>query len=192
MKLPYRELPGLNAKLLKDHYKLYEGYQKRWEANHKQLTAERWTGRDLSVQSYGRLVAEQGFLENAIALHELYFMNLAPGGRGEPTSVLPAEEVDAILSDMSYLALSSTGWVILGVSIPRGPFEIITMSDHGTGFTARFWPLLVLDCYEHAYMPQYGVDKEAYLQAFWENVDWEEVRRRGDVALAFKEAVPVS
>jgi hypothetical protein len=30
--LPYRELPGLSAKLLRDHYLLYEGYVKRLNA----------------------------------------------------------------------------------------------------------------------------------------------------------------
>ena len=185
MGLPYNELPGLNAKLIADHYKLYLGYQKRWKTNHKTLRSK---GRDMDRFQYGRLVAEQGFLDNAIILHELYFGNLTPGGSGSPETIIPPPEVDDILGEMHYLGLSSTGWVILGVSIPRGPLELITMSDHGTGFTVHFWPLLVLDCYEHAYGPEYGINKEGYLEAFFANVDWEEVQKRSEPALAMKEA----
>ncbi len=185
MGLPYDELPGLNARLLEEHYKIYLGYQKRWKTNDKTLRSE---GRDMDRYRYGRLVGEQGFLDNAIILHDLYFSNLTPDGSGDPEILIPPQELENILGDMHYLALSSTGWVILGVSIPRGPLELITMSDHGTGFTAHFWPLLVLDCYEHAYGPQYGINKEGYLEAFFKNVNWDEVQKRSEIVLAMKDA----
>jgi superoxide dismutase, Fe-Mn family len=39
-------------------------------------------------------------------------------------------------------------------------------------------PLLVMDMYEHAYHMDYGAAAAKYLDAFMQNVNWEEVNRR--------------
>ncbi len=39
-------------------------------------------------------------------------------------------------------------------------------------------PLLVLDMYEHAYQMDYGAAAAKYVDAFMQNVNWEEVNRR--------------
>ena len=47
-------------------------------------------------------------------------------------------------------------------------------------------PLLVLDMYEHAYHMDYGAAAAKYIDAFMQNVKWEEVNRRAEEALARK------
>ena len=39
-------------------------------------------------------------------------------------------------------------------------------------------PLLVLDMYEHAYHMDYGAAAAKYVDAFMQNVHWEEINRR--------------
>jgi Fe-Mn family superoxide dismutase len=39
-------------------------------------------------------------------------------------------------------------------------------------------PLLVMDMYEHAYQMDYGAAAAKYVDAFMQNVNWEEVNRR--------------
>ncbi|HZK67641.1 MAG TPA: Fe-Mn family superoxide dismutase, partial [Chloroflexota bacterium] len=39
-------------------------------------------------------------------------------------------------------------------------------------------PILALDVYEHAYYLDYGTKRAAYIDAFFKNVDWEDVTRR--------------
>jgi Fe-Mn family superoxide dismutase len=39
-------------------------------------------------------------------------------------------------------------------------------------------PLLVLDMYEHAYHMDYGSAAAKYVDAFFRNVNWDEVSRR--------------
>jgi len=41
-------------------------------------------------------------------------------------------------------------------------------------------PLLVLDMYEHAYHMDYGAAAAKYIDAFIQNVKWEEVNRRAE------------
>jgi Fe-Mn family superoxide dismutase len=40
------------------------------------------------------------------------------------------------------------------------------------------YPLLVLDMYEHAYQMDYGAAAAKYVDAFMQNVNWDEVNRR--------------
>jgi Fe-Mn family superoxide dismutase len=40
------------------------------------------------------------------------------------------------------------------------------------------YPLLVLDMYEHAYHMDYGAAAAKYVDAFMQNVNWDEVNRR--------------
>ena len=40
------------------------------------------------------------------------------------------------------------------------------------------YPLLVLDMYEHSYHMDYGAAAAKYVDAFMQNVNWDEVNRR--------------
>jgi Fe-Mn family superoxide dismutase len=43
-------------------------------------------------------------------------------------------------------------------------------------------PLLVMDMYEHSYQMDFGAAVPRYIDAFFANVNWEEVNRRLDKA----------
>ncbi|ORX90372.1 manganese and iron superoxide dismutase [Basidiobolus meristosporus CBS 931.73] len=46
-------------------------------------------------------------------------------------------------------------------------------------YNGSFAPLLTLNMWEHAYVPDFGPDgKEEYIKAFWKSVDWEKVYSR--------------
>ena len=166
IRLPYTSLPGISAGLLSEHYELYLGYIDRLG----NVTAAMQEEGD--PQLVNLLAGQAGFLRNAIRLHELYFENLTPAGGGRPT--LPQTLLDTAWG----LGIASTGWVIIGRDLRTGEPIILTMPNHKTGYVVDVNPLLVLDCYEHAYARDYGIDKAAYLQAFFSNVNWDAVARR--------------
>lgn len=167
--LPYRELPGLSAKLLSDHYKLYEGYIRRLEALEAPFRDAVARGNKWMA---GMIAQEMGFLRNAIILHELYFENMTPGGKGHPPKLPAGWE-----KEFRLLGSSTTGWIVLAWC-PRTKKPIIfTMKEHGQGYVAGTKPLLVMDVYEHSFVPD-GLDKDAYIDTFFRNIDWTVVRRR--------------
>jgi Fe-Mn family superoxide dismutase len=43
-------------------------------------------------------------------------------------------------------------------------------------------PLLVLDMYEHSYALDYGAAAAKYVDAFFQNIQWDEVNRRFESA----------
>lgn len=79
------------------------------------------------------------------------------------------------MDDLRRYAEASTGWVIMVQDLADGESFPVIMKDHGAGYVAETRPLLVIDCYEHSYCAQYGIDKEGYLDAFFRNVDWDAV-----------------
>jgi len=184
--LEYKELPGLSKKLLSDHFKLYLGYLDRFNAIEKKIAD---LPKKVDRFEYQRLMSEEGFLRNAIYLHELYFEQLTKGGMGNPEHLFE-KDTDELLDRMSVLALGSTGWVVLAMDLWRGQEFLFTMKEHGQGYVAGSWPLLVLDCYEHAYMREYGLDKSGYIGAFFGNVNWNVVGQRGREAMEMVEISP--
>ena len=179
MRFPYEVLPGFSRELLSDHFKLYERYLERYNKNQKLLESalvskEIWTAQ--------RLSQEQGVLRNAGRLHELYFGNLAPGGRGHPRDVI-GPGYGKWLPKMMTLGLGSHGWVILAFDLKSATPTLFTMKEHGQGYVDGTFPILVLDCYEHAYWTDYRLQKGAYIAIFFKNVDWLVVRKRLKTAL---------
>jgi Fe-Mn family superoxide dismutase len=51
-------------------------------------------------------------------------------------------------------------------------------SGNHTQASAFAVPLLVMDMYEHAYQMDYGAAAAKYIDAFFQNIHWEEVERR--------------
>ena len=53
----------------------------------------------------------------------------------------------------------------------------IWSADHQVGLAAGV-PILVMVMYEHAYQMDYGADAKSYIDAFFSNINWEQVDSR--------------
>jgi Fe-Mn family superoxide dismutase len=72
-----------------------------------------------------------------------------------------------------------SGWVIFAHNAHTGEFHNYWSWDHMHNVPMGH-PLLVLDMYEHAYHMDYGAAAAKYVEAFLQNVNWEEVNRRAE------------
>jgi Fe-Mn family superoxide dismutase len=52
------------------------------------------------------------------------------------------------------------------------------VNEHDVGLLAGCKPLLVLDVFEHAFMPDYGLNRAGYIDSFMKAVDWKAVEQR--------------
>jgi len=193
--LPYTSLPGLSARLLTEHYKLYLGYVNKTNEIWSLLrTVNRQTA-NATYSPYRELKLEETYALNGVKLHELYFGNL--GGTDGP----PSGEVSFFLQrdfgsteawarDFRALGLSARGWGILALDLDDRTLHNFLLDAHNVGGIQRTAPLLVLDVYEHAYFIDYGANRSGYLDAFFANIDWEEVNRRLRPYLARSAPVP--
>lgn len=184
MALPYDRLLGLSPDLISAHYGLYLDYLGRLAEVRRQIDSldDCWP----SDQALRMLFAEEGWLRNAVRLHELYFENLAPGGRGS-VGLVDLRGSARWERQFRRLVSVATGWVILALDPFDGSCFNFVMDDHGRGYVAGAWPLLVCDCYEHAFLLD-GLTRVSYADVFMANIDWAVVADRLAEARAWVEA----
>ena len=126
---------------------------------------------------------------NSLILHEKYFGNL--GGSGAASGgieKLLAKTYGSLarweeLFRATGMSLGGgSGWTVLDFNFHSGDLRTYGSGGHSQAL-AFGYPLLVLDMYEHAYAIDYGAAHAKYLDAFFQNIDWEEVNARLEHAL---------
>jgi len=178
------QMPGFNASLIQMHLKLYEGYVKNANDLLTKLRAMGDSGQGMSYE-YGALKRRLGWEFDGMRLHEFYFDNL--GGNGVPDVKSPLYM--AIVSQFGtfeqwkkdFIATGSMrgiGWAVLYLDPQQGRLVNVWINEHDVGHLAGGGPILIMDVFEHAYMPQFGLDRAKYIEAFFNNIEWKVVSSR--------------
>ena len=178
------KLRGLSEKLIRSHWENnYGGAVKALNTVEQHLAALLKT-KDLPPYIYGDLKREELVRSGSVVLHELYFANL--GGEPKPAGrVLDVikqwfgsyEQWEEEFKKTANALGGGSGWVIFAHNAHTGEFHNYWSWDHMHN-APMSRPLLVLDMYEHAYHMDYGAAAAKYVDAFLQNVNWEEVNRR--------------
>lgn len=183
MPLPYVSLPGLSAHQLAEHYKLYVGYINKTNEIWSLLTEVSRVDANATYSPYRELKLEETFAFNGVKQHEFYFTNL--GGPGGPPSGPIATVIDNNFGswqrwaeDFRALALSARGWAALAYDRRTNRLHNFLFDAHNIGGSVQTHILLIIDVYEHAYFIDYGTNRRGYIDAFFSNINWDEVNRR--------------
>ncbi|WP_170019655.1 superoxide dismutase [Fe] [Campylobacter sp. RM16190] len=83
----------------------------------------------------------------------------------------------------SATTLFGSGWAWLVYSPKSDKLEIIQTSNAQTPVTVGLIPLLVVDVWEHAYYVDHRNARAAYLEKFYENINWDFVSAAYEWAL---------
>jgi superoxide dismutase, Fe-Mn family len=171
------ELEGISREAVEAHYKLYEGYI----AKRNEILA-RLADVDLEPanQVYSEIRAlkvDLTFAIGGVKNHELYFEHLGGDG-GDPSG--PIRDlidrdfggVEEWRTDLKATGMGGRGWAWTAYDWDEGRlFNYIGDAQN----SYPIWnatPLVALDVYEHAYFLDYRTDRAAYIDAFFENLDW--------------------
>jgi superoxide dismutase, Fe-Mn family len=177
-------MPGFSDKLLDMHFTLYQGYVKNTNLILEQLQ-QLAAQNQAASPAYAELKRRLGWEFDGMRLHELYFGNL--GGK-EPLASDSKLRKRLEASFGSYRdwaadfkatgAMRGIGWVVL-YEDPRSQRLInVWINEHDVGHLAGAQPLLVMDVFEHAYLPDYGLKRADYIEAFFKNLNWPAVEAR--------------
>ncbi len=182
--LPFNpgKLKGLSEKLLRSHHENnYGGAVKNLNRVEEELAR---VTKDTPAFLVGGLKERELTFTNSMILHEAYFGNL--GGDGKPggaiQKLLAATHGDFSRWEEHFRATGASlgggsGWVILAFNFHTGrPYT--SWSGNHTQALAGGQPLLVMDMYEHAYQLDYGAAAARYIDAFFQNVNWDVVNAR--------------
>jgi Fe-Mn family superoxide dismutase len=134
-----------------------------------------------SLEDIVRKAPNGGLFNNAAQVwnHTFYFNGMAPKAGGEPTGALAAAINTAFGSFAAFQEKFSTsavgnfgsGWTWL-VKNAAGGVEIVNTSNADTPLRTVNKPLLTVDVWEHAYYVDRRNARAAYVQAWWNLVDW--------------------
>jgi Fe-Mn family superoxide dismutase len=174
------ELDGISREAVEAHYKLYEGYvNKRNEIIGKLGEA------DLAAanQVYSELRAlkvDLAFAIGGIKNHEIYFEHLGGNG-GEPDGAirnLIARDFGSVgnwRADLKATGMAGRGWAWTAYDWDEGRLFNYIGDTQNTFPIWNATPLVALDVYEHAYFIDYQTDRASYIEAFFNNLDWDVV-----------------
>ncbi len=178
--LRFGELKGISAKTNEIHHgKLYTGYvNKRNEVEQKvgELESADLDGANQVYSKLRGLREGETFAANGMILHQVYFDIL--GGDGKPAGNLYDDIVktwaswDAFMAQFAATGMAARGWSILAYDPSDSKLHIYAADAQNQGGVWGCTPLITMDVYEHAYMIDHGSDRKAYIQAFFENLDW--------------------
>jgi Fe-Mn family superoxide dismutase len=175
-------MPGFSTDLLKMHFKLYEGYVKN--TNELLAKLQALSGQATSYE-YGALKRRLAWEFDGMRLHELYFGNL--GGDGKMVSAPSLSKalattwgsVEEWKKDFIATGLMrGIGWAVLYMDPQEKRLVNVWINEHDTGHLATGSPILIVDVFEHAYMPQFGLDRAKYIDICFQNLDWSVVEKR--------------
>lgn len=176
---------GFSDTLLKNHFTLYQGYVSNTNKLLEELNELTKAGK-AATPVYAELKRRFGWEFNGMRLHELYFGNMKSSGAAFDSE---SEIYKKIVGDFgSYEnwekdfkatgTMRGIGWTILYYDSEAQYMFNVWVNEHDFGHLAGCKPLLVLDVFEHAYTLDYGLKKADYIEAFFQAIDWGEVRSR--------------
>ena len=176
--------PYYSAETLSIHYNiLYAGYVDNTNKTEEKLQIARSTGNFENIKC---LEKDLSFYGSGAILHQLFFENMGPAIPTSPS----IELMNRINMDFgSYdtfkkqfteasKAVEASGWGLLVWINNFNKLEILQCEKHQNLTLWGCTPLLVLDMWEHSYFLQYKANRQNYINAFWNIINWNIVNKR--------------
>ena len=176
-------LKGISQKTLEIHHgKLYAGYVNKVNEIGGKLFELRKSGKVEGNQIYSELRSlklGETFATNGSYLHENYFAIL--GGDGIPKGdVLKAieEKFDSFEEFKTYFSacgMAARGWAVLCWDMNEKKLMQYNCDAQNHGGIWGAVPIIAMDVYEHSYFIDTGSDRAAYIKAFFDNLNWNQI-----------------
>ncbi len=186
--------PHIDAETMRLHHDLHhKGYVDGLNAAGKKLAAMRESGDFAAIQAVERALAFHG---SGHFNHCIFWENMSPDGGGTPTGDLATRITgdfggfDAFRAHFNQAAttVEGNGWGVLAWHPMAGHLVVMASMNHQNQGIHGAIPLLMLDVWEHAYYLKYQNKRAAYVEAWWNVVNWENVAQRYDKARALESA----
>ena len=181
--------PHIDAKTMEIHHdkhhaayttKLNEALEKQPDLQSKSID-ELLRGIESVPESIRGAVRNNG---GGYANHSMFWEIMGPGGGGEPTGAL-ADAIRQKFGSFDELKKKvnaagagqfGSGWAWL-VSTGSG-IDVYSTANQDSPLMKGHRPILGVDVWEHAYYLKYQNRRPAYLEAWWNTLNWDEIGKR--------------
>ncbi len=180
-------LKGISDAVLESHFKLYEGYVNRTNKLTELLSGLQTQGQAAGNPAYAEMTRRMGFEYNGMILHEYYFGNMKPdastaGASGKLKQAMEQSfgSYENWLTDFRAIATApGVGWAITFQDPRTGWLSNHWVTLHENGNIAGYTPIIVMDAWEHAFVPDYKpFERAKYVDAYFQNIDWDACEAR--------------
>jgi len=175
----------LSQKTKDAHKHLYNGYIEKLNRTSAQLDT---VDRDASgpTSAYRSLKEAETLNRNAVYLHELYFANISD------------VQSEVAYDSISYMRLARdfgsfddwqwdliacaksarSGWAVVGFDMFLQRYTNFFIDGHDCCVPIGCYPIIVIDCWEHARFRDYLVDDEKYVVGMMRELNWDVIEKR--------------
>ncbi len=176
--------PGFSNEALNLHFTLYNGYVKNVNlilSELANLTAQKKT----TTPEYAELKRRFGWEFDGMRLHEYYFENMGGKSPLPENSRLYTQIVKDFGSYENWKAdfiatgaMRGIGWAVLYYDPESSRLFNVWINEHDLGHLAGGQLMLIMDVFEHAYLPDYRLDRAKYIDSFFRIINWPVVLAR--------------
>ncbi|MES2436488.1 MAG: Fe-Mn family superoxide dismutase [Patescibacteria group bacterium] len=174
------ELKGISAKNIEEHLKLYAGYVKHANLILTKI-GEYMSDSEKNAYVLSELQRRFSFEFNGLRNHEYYFKSLEGGAKPLPQGSLLKSQIekqapsfDAWLVGFKAIAMTrGIGWAMLYWDPHMQQLTHAWVDEQHLGQLNGLPLVLGLDMWEHSFYLDYQTAKAKYVDAFFENLNWE-------------------
>lgn len=183
-------LQSLSKQAIEYHLKLYDGYIKKLNEIQDEYKTINLDTANHNYSHHRSLLVEKSYNYNAVVFHEMFFENLISKAF-EPECWLKEKiekyftSFDAYIRDLKATVKSSrTGWAITGYNHNDNTIQNYAIDSHYINIPINTSPILIIDTWEHSFLPDYGIDKSGYFDHLISEINWLVVKNRLQKALS--------
>lgn len=182
---PYNALePYYDEQTVRLHHDIHhKGYVDGLNNAETKIAEAREKGDFALIKHWARELAFHG---SGHILHTMFWENMKPAGGGAALGPI-AEAINKEFDNFDRFkqqfsaaaaAVEGSGWAILAFNPYFAKLEILQTEKHQDLTQWGVVPLLVVDVWEHAYYLKYQNKRAAFIEAWWNLVNWDDVNQR--------------
>ena len=139
---------------------------------------------DIPNSQFSQLKRRITWAANGAYLHDLYFSNIGN------TNTKPGKYTLEIIKNdfgnlknfkdnfLSTALVPTSGWAVWGYALYDNRTYVAALENHHNNCPIGFYPILVLDMWEHAYWDDHLSNKKEYINSSWQDINWGVVEQR--------------
>jgi Fe-Mn family superoxide dismutase len=176
----------LSAKNKRSHQELFEKYVENLNTVSAKLDTVSRDDADLNSSDFRALKIDECYNLNASFLHAQFFENVSDVQSTIAMDTLPFLRLerdfgtfDAWQKDFIACALSArNGWAVTVYNSYLNRYVNVIVDLHSVNVPFASYPVVVLDCWEHAYYRDYLSDRKSYVYGMMKELNWDVIEAR--------------
>ena len=176
----------LSDKNIKNHKELYSQYVKDFNNISIQLDAVDRSQVNSNNSEYRSLKLDETYNMNAAYLHELYFANISDLNSEitmDSLSFIRLQRDFGTFDDwqkdfMACCSASRCGWAVTYLNTYTQKYMNTIIDLHSESVPVGFYPVIVMDVWQHAYYRDYLKDVKLYTKAMIKQLNWRVIEKR--------------